>query len=700
MNAPLLLEIGCEEIPARMIGGAAADLAARVTEVLESAGLTHGGAVGWGGSRRLAVRVEGVPERQPDRDEQVLGPPVKAAFAADGAPTQALLGFARKQGIDVALLAPVETERGTYAGFRRSVSGKPLEEVLQDAFPRVVEGMSFPKTMRWAEGKHRWVRPVHWLLALHGARPLALSLFGVAAEPASRGHRFLAAGPVPVPAPDDYAPALARACVVVETEERRRRIESLLHAAAAAEGGTLVADPPLLDEVADLVEWPGVVVGRFDASFLELPREILVTTLRHHQKAFSVARDGRLLPLFLSVANTDRDPRGHVRRGNEWVVSGRLTDARFFWEEDRARTLRARLPELERVQFHKEAGSYARKAERVAGIAGTLASLLAEEGVAIASAAEVKDAAALAKADLVTSLVGEFPELQGIVGGLLLSAEGGGERVAAAVAEHYRPAGQGDRIPETPLGCLLSVADKLDTIHVLLRAGERPSGSKDPFGLRRAVNAVCRVLLESRWPLSLRALWAAAGEDAATWIFLEERLGLFFLDRGFSGPEVRAVLRAAGGAAALQAPLADLEARLQAVREQRESAELLRMAELTKRIANIGPQAARMIAAWSGFRPAASWVDPVPAGAALQEEVRSASADVAELRQRGEYRALVARLSSLAAPVARFFEDVLVLDPEDRDATHHRAALLEELRALLTSSFDLTQLGGEAPASH
>jgi glycyl-tRNA synthetase beta chain len=287
-----------------------------------------------------------------------------------------------------------------------------------------------------------------------------------------------------------------------------------------------------------------------------------------------------------------------------------------------------------------------------------------------------------------------------VVGGLLLSAEGAQERVAAAVAEHYRPAGQGDHIPETPLGCMLSVADKLDTVHVLVRAGERPSGSKDPFGLRRAVNGMCRVLLDTRWPLSLRALWAAAGDDAPTWSFLEERLALFFLDRGFSSPEVRAVLQAGGGAAVLQAPLADLEARLQAVREQRESPELLRMAELTKRIANIGPQAAKMIAQWSGFRPAAAWVDPVPAGAALQEQVRSASSEVAELRRRGDYRALVARLSSLAAPVARFFEDVLVLDPKDRDATHHRAALLEELRVLLTSSFDLTQLGGEAAAAH
>lgn len=699
MSAPLLLEIGCEEIPARMIQSAAVDLCSRVAEILDTAGLTHGPATGWGGSRRLAVRVEGVADRQSDRDEQVLGPPAKAAFGPDGAPTGALIGFARKQGIDVALLAPLETERGIYAGFQRSVPGKPIEEVLQAAFPRAVEGMSFPKTMRWAEGSHRWVRPVHWLLALHGSRPLPLSLFGVSAEPASRGHRFLARGPVPVPSTDAYVQALEMARVVVHTGERRRRIEALLREAAAAEGGEVVEDGALLDEVADLVEWPGVVVGRFDRAFLDLPREILVTTLRHHQKAFSVRAAEQLLPVFLSVANTDRDPKGHVRRGNEWVVGGRLTDARFFWEEDRRRTLRSRLPDLERVTFHQASGSYGKKTERVAARARALAAALAKHGVAVAEPADLDEAAALAKCDLVTALVGEFPELQGTVGGLLREAEGGAPRVAAAIADHYRPAGQADRIPATPLGCLLSVADKLDTIHVLVAAGERPKGAKDPFGLRRAATSILRILLESRWPLSLRALWAACGDDAPTRAYLAERLALFFQDRGFSGPEVRAVLEAKEGAAASDASPADLEARLLAVRGQRGSAELLLLAELTKRIANIGPQARKMISEWTDFVPEAEWKDPVPSGARLADEVSAASVEVAALARADDYPAVVARLSALTPAVARFFEDVLVLDARDRNATHYRASLLGHLRSLLTSYFDLTQLAGEATAA-
>jgi glycyl-tRNA synthetase beta chain len=700
VSAPLLFEIGCEEIPARMIAAAAADLAARLAEILDGAGLPRGAAVGLGGSRRLAVRVEGVAERQADREEQVLGPPASAAFTPDGSPTPALLGFARKQGIDAALLRPVETERGTYAGFRRTVPGKALHQVLQASVPRAVETMSFPKTMRWSDGKHRWVRPVHWLLCLHGDRPLPLSLFGVDAEAASRGHRFLSPGRVAVGTADDYAAALLAARVLVDTAERRRRIAALLAAAAAEEEGALVDDPALLEEVADLVEWPGVVVGRFDPAFLDLPREILVTTLRHHQKAFSVAAGGRLLPVFLSVANTDQDPRGHVRRGNEWVVSGRLTDARFFWGEDRGKGLAARAGELDRVLFHQRSGSYGQKAKRLATTSRALAEMLEGEGIELATPEEVRRAALLAKADLVTALVGEFPELQGVVGGLLLAAEGESAAVSRAVAEHYRPAGPADAIPASPLGRLLSVADKIDTIHALIGSGERPSGSKDPFALRRAGSAVCRILLESRWPLSLRAVWAAAGEDAATWAFLEERLSLFFLDRGFSTPEVRAVLQAGEGTAAAAASLADLEARLLAVRAQRESAELRLLAELTKRIVNIGPQAARMIEGWKPWTPAAGYADPVPAAAELRSRLDEVAAAVDGLAARGDYQAVVARLSSLAQPVARFFEDVLVLDPEDRDATHARAGLLDRLRSLLTSSFDLTQLGGEASGAH
>ena len=573
MRAPLLLEIGCEEIPARMIQGAAADLAARVGEILVGAGLTHGPVTGWGGSRRLAVRVEDVPARQPDRDEQVLGPPVKAAFAPDGSPTAALIGFARKQGIDAALLAPVETDRGSYAGFRRSVPGKPLEEVLQAAFPRAVETMSFPKTMRWAEGKHRWVRPVHWLLAVHGDRHLPLTLFGISAEPASRGHRFLASGPVPVPAAAAYAEALEKARVLVETGERRRRIEGLLRAAAAGEGGALVEDAALLDEVADLVEWPGVVVGHFDPSFLDLPRDILVTTLRHHQKAFSVQSEGRLLPLFLSVANTDRDPQGHVRRGNEWVVSGRLTDARFFWEEDRKRTLESRLTDLERVAFHAKSGNYRSKVERMASIAWDLAEYLANRGVRIAEQRDVKQAALLSKCDLVTGLVGEFPELQGIVGGLLLQREQAPSAVVSAIREHYLPAMAGDPIPETELGRLISLVDKLDTINELIGAGERPSGSRDPFAMRRAANGVYRIVLEAKWPLSVRYAWAVLGQDMSTWSFLDERLSLFFLEEGFSGAEIRAVLQAGGGTAVDRMVSGDMQSRLMAVREKRGSPE-------------------------------------------------------------------------------------------------------------------------------
>ncbi|HKQ62344.1 MAG TPA: glycine--tRNA ligase subunit beta, partial [Candidatus Polarisedimenticolaceae bacterium] len=375
-SAPLLLELGCEEIPARMIATAATDLAARVVAILDRAKLPHGPVQAWGGTRRLSVHVAEVAARVADERKLLLGPPAAAAFGADGTPTPAAIGFARKQGIDPATLGRVETDKGSYAGVERVVLGRSLGELLAEGLPAAVAAMSFPKTMRWGTGAHRWVRPLHWLAALHGGEPLPLELFGVRAGRVSNGHRFLAPGPVDVAHADGYAAALRAAYVVIDPAERRRLLEERLAQAAARVGGALVPDAELLDEVADLVEWPGVVVGRFDPDFLDLPREILVTTLRHHQKSFCVQTSSGLSNSFLAVANTDRDPAGHVQRGNEWVVSGRLADARFFWDEDRKRPLADRLEELAKVAFHARLGSYREKAQRIERRAAELAERL------------------------------------------------------------------------------------------------------------------------------------------------------------------------------------------------------------------------------------------------------------------------------------------------------------------------------------
>ncbi len=700
MRAALLLEIGCEEIPARMIPTAARDLGERLESILDQAGLERGAARAWGGSRRLAVRVEQVEGRQSDRADLVLGPPARAAFGPEGAPTAAAVGFARKQGIDPALLVRVETEKGEYAGFRRAVRGLALGEVLFAALPHALESMSFPKTMRWADGRHRWVRPVHWILALHGAEPLAVEAFGVRSSTFSFGHRFLSAGSIPVAHADAYAAALLEAHVVADPDERRRLLARRLEEAAAEAGGRLLEDAALLEEVVDLVEWPGVVTGRFDPAYLELPREILVTTLRHHQKAFSVQREGVLLPLFLAVANTDRDPAGHVARGNGWVVGGRLEDARFFWNLDRKRTIAARLPDLARVLFHKSAGSYLDKVRRTRAVAEDLARRL---GLVPGSVDAAGRAAELSKADLGTGLVGEFPELQGIVGGLLLRQEGEDAAVSAAVYEHYRPAGAEDALPETDVGCVVSVADKIDTLAALLAAGETPTGSRDPFALRRTANAVFRIVLERGWPLSLDAIWQVSGRatggepDPRVLAYLDQRLQDFLRDRGFTVNEIGSVLKVRGGTRPSTWTLADLLARLKAIGRTRGRGDFEHLVDLTKRVDNILSKGAVEIdQAVSRAVDLAAYREEQPAALRLDALLGTSAPLMQKHSEEKRYAEVVDLISGFIEPVERFFEEVLVIDPKHPEATHHRRELLARLRSLLISYFDIRELAGQA----
>lgn len=693
-RAPLLIEIVCEEIPARAIGPASRDLLERVAGMLDAAGVPRGAGIAWGGTRRLAVRFEDVAAGLPAREEDVLGPPAGVAFRPDGSPSPALHAFARKQGIEVALLRPVRTAKGEYAGFRREVPGRTLEAILGGPFATSVAAMPFPKSMRWGDGTHRWVRPVHALVVLHGSRVLGVPLFDVVGGRRSRGHRFLAPGGIDIPSAADYEETLRRAKVVVDPEERRAALERRLREAAKELGGEWLPDEALLDEVADLVEWPGVVAGGFDAAFLGLPRELLVTTLRHHQKSFTVGRAGELLPFFLSVANTDADPAGHVRRGNEWVVSGRLADARFFWEEDRKRTLASRVADLDRVTFHAALGSYGAKSIRVAACVRRLADRLrVDPGVA----EPAERAAVLAKADLTTGLVGEFPELQGIVGGLLLEAEGADPAIARGVYAHYRPAGADDELPADETAALVSVADRLDTLGGLLGAGERPTGSRDPFGLRRAANGVFRIVIDRGWPVAIRDLAELAGGGDATLAFLRERLENFLRDEGATANEAAAVLGAAGGDAAVAAALPDLLARLAALRGIRGRDDFAHLADLVKRVANILRKNAAL-AADAALGPDEA-PDPEPAVAALADRLLAAEAEIAGEARAGNAAGVVDVLARFVGPVERFFDEALVIDPASPRNTRSRLRLLQRLESTLTGHFDLRELPGAADRS-
>jgi glycyl-tRNA synthetase beta chain len=698
--ATLLLEIGCEEIPARMIPGAAEDLGRIVTRILDQAGLTYGATRSWGGSRRLTVRVERVQERQADREEQILGPPVRAAFTADGEPTKAAVGFAAKQGVKPEDLVRIETDKGLYAGFKRIARGSTVGEIVARDLPGAVAAMSFSKTMRWAEGRWRWVRPVHWLLALHGRECLELELFGVRSGSSSTGHRFLSSGPVRIGDPDRYEAALEEARVIADPARRRTILGQALDAAAEELGGSLVEDRELLEEVADLVEWPGVVPGRFAPGFLDLPRELLITTLRHHQKCFSVQdAGGDLVPAFLAVANTDRDPAGHVQRGNEWVVGGRLEDARFFWREDRKRTLASRSADLEHVVFHAKVGSYADKAKRMESLARRVAKLLALDSDTVEHCAV---AARLAKNDLVSGTVGEFPELQGMVGGLLLAAERKAPQSAEAIYAHYRPAGPDDALPPTDAGCVVSLADKLDSVSGLIGAGEIPTGSRDPFGLRRASSGIFRILIERGWPLSLRRLGDAAGADTACLEFLLERLRNYLRDAGSTINEIQAVLRPKVNAAeALDWGPPDIMARLEAIGSVRQRDDFAHLADLTKRVDNIlvkGEQTfSEASAALKGASEgAAKFAETKPAAQRLWKMIPDRAALMEQKAGTGDYAAVIDILAEFVAPVEQFFVDVLVLDPNNPEATLHRKELLAQLSGVLTRCFDIRELAGQA----
>jgi len=694
--APLLLEIGCEEIPARMIPDAVEELGRRVLQILDGAELSHGEARCWGGTRRLAVRVEGVAARQAERHERVLGPPAKIALDADGAPTRAAIGFANKQGIDLERLTTLTTDKGRYVGFERRVAGRDVGQVLADALPQAVAGMSFPKTMRWADGRPRWVRPIHWVLALHGERVLPVELFGVRATAASRGHRFKHPGPVEIDHPDRYAELLRDAFVIADPGERRARLAEDLECAAQTERGRLVSDSQLLERVADLVEWPGVVAGRVDPRYLELPRELLITTLRHHQNCFSVqSAAGELLPVFLAVANTDVDPAGHIRRGNEWVVGGRLEDARFFWNADRKRTLESRSAELGRVVFHAKLGStYADKAARLEALADAIAT---HAGLSTQERKDCRRAARWAKNDLVTGTVGEFPELQGRIGGLLLAAEGQAEAVARGIYSHYQPEGPEDPIPPETVGCVVSIADKLDSVAQLIRAGETPTGSRDPFALRRAASGMFRVLIERRWRLSLDDLCRLVDGNATLSGFLRDRQVSFLREAGWTSNEVMAVMRPqVSPTDALGWPLHDVTARLDAIQRIRGREDFRGLVKLTERVNNILSKNSDKVQALRSTDASLRYEEPLRAASALTQMVDQYTPEMASQADRRCYDEIVRILSEFIDPVERFFVDVLVIDESNPAATCYRYDLLARLSDLLTRYFDIRELAGQA----
>ena len=679
--ADFLLEIGLEEVPARMIAGAEAELQTRVNALLTRERLLEAGTKlnSYSTPRRLAVLVEGVLRKQADTEEKLTGPSWKVAFK-DGVPTAAAEAFARKAGVTVAALEKVTNAKGEYVGATVKRPGCDAAELLAAELPKEVLGIYWAKNMYWRAGKpERFVRPVRWVVALLDSAVIPLEIAGIVAGHASRGHRVLHGdGPVVIDAATHYVKSLLAAKVAVDVAERRQSIRKALDAATRTVPGTRWReDAALIETVVHLTEWPSVVLGDFEPEYLALPEEVLVTVMRDHQKYFAVeGADGKLAPHFLAVLNTQVDDEGReiIRHGNARVLRARFKDARFFWDFDQKTPLAARVESLKAVTFQKELGSYHWKTEGNLAVARVLAAAVKGAGVAFDEAALLK-AMELAKTDLTTELVKEFTELQGVIGGLYAEAQGLGTTVAKAIYAQYTPASTDDAIPETVEGQLLGLADRIQTITAMFGIGSAPTGSKDPFALRRAANGIVKILAESGLPLTLGDVVSAAAPDGANKelvaAFLQERLNFYLKDvRGFAYDVVSAVL--AAGADGVR----DAIARAEALTAVRGGEDFAAISAAFKRIKNILRQAEEKKFALGS----AEDVKLSAEAQLLYDASANLAPKVAKLRQERKYGEALVLIASLRPVVDAFFDKVMVLDPDAAVRGAHLGLIDEVLR--------------------
>jgi len=676
-----LLEIGLEEIPARMIAGAEAELGKRVTDLLTRERLfgANGNVITYSTPRRLAVLVSEVLSTQADTEEKLSGPSWKVAFK-DGAPTPAAEAFAKKAGVSVAALEKFTNAKGEYVGATVKRHGRAASELLASELPKEVLSLYWAKNMYWRAGKpERFVRPVRWVVALLDSAIVPLEIAGIAAGNASRGHRVLhGEAPVVLAKAADYKEALRAASVVVDVAERRHIIRKALDAATrTVPGARWREDAALIETVVHLTEWPSVVLGDFEPEYLALPEEVLVTVMRDHQKYFAVeGADGKLAPHFLAVLNTQVDDAGReiIRHGNARVLRARFKDARFFWDFDQKTPLVDRVESLKSVTFQKELGSYYWKMEESLDIANSLAKATYKAGLDNDNRALLK-AVKLAKSDLTTELVKEFTELQGIIGGLYARAQGIEESVATAIYEQYTPASTEDSIPSTVVGQLLGLTDRIQTITSMFSIGNAPTGSKDPFALRRAANAIVKILAESRLPLTVSTVVQSAGvpdaDSQQVTAFLRERLHFYLKDvRGFAYDVVNAVLAAGADDAR------DAIARAEALTAARESADFAAISAAFKRIKNILRQAEEKGFALGSAKDASLSVEAQQ----LADAAAALAPKVAELRQKRAYPEALTLIATLRPIVDAFFDKVMVLDPDPAVRGAHLALIDEVLR--------------------
>lgn len=672
-----LLEVRCEEIPARMVAKGVQQLATRFFEELVAAKLVPEEVITGFTPRRLALCLKGLPEREPDRREQVVGPPAAVAWK-NGAPTPALEGFAARCGVAPEAVQRVETAKGEYAVVDQTVTGRDTRDLLQELTPRLLADIRWPKEMRWATGEGPWVRPVHGLLAIYGGEVVPCTFFGVAAGRETRGHPLLSPEPFEVASYEEYTERLRERGIEILFATRRERLLRRAEELAAEAGGTLVEDDELLDRLASVCAVPGMVQGTIDEEHLELPREVLIASLRDHQSALTVEREGELLPCFLTVMDRADDPEGLVKSGNEWVVAARLADARFFWQADLELPLSARDERLAHLSFHEKLGSYAEKSVRIEQLAVWLCDALERPQLT----EPARRAARTLKADLTTEMVKEFTSLQGVMGGVYARQEGAPEEVWQAIYDQYLPTSTDDPLPRGVVGRVVSLADRFDTLAGMFGLGAAPTGSRDPFGLRRAAQGAMRILLEGELAIDPEALAAQAARlyddrlevtpeqvvDALR-PFLQDRVRHLLGLTGFAYDEIEAALATAWR------DLPDLAARVAAVHATRQRPGFLDVVLAAKRIANILRE-----------QPPAELDESLlreDAERHLHQAGRELDTEIVTAAQERDYERGLAAVAELAEVLERFFTEVLVMD-ENPDMRRNRLALLQRTQGTLS----------------
>lgn len=687
-----LVELGTEELPPKALSKLSNAFTSGVVEGLKKAGLEHGEVESFASPRRLAILIKDLAEGQPDKKTERRGPAVQAAYDAEGLPTKAVQGFARSCGVEVEQLETLETDKGAWLVHRGEEKGKPTQALVPEIVQQSLDKLPIPKRMRWGDLAAEFVRPVHWLVLLFGDEVIDAEILAVNSGRETRGHRFHHPETIHISEPSVYASLLeTEGRVVANFNDRRAAVRGLVKEAAIKLGGTAVIDEDLLDEVNSMVEWPVAVAGSFEERFLDVPAEALISAMKGHQKYFHVVDgNGKLMPNFITVSNIDSKDLSAVSAGNERVIRPRLADAEFFWNQDCKQPLAARGKALKSVVFQKELGTVYEKSERIAALAGLIAEQLGGRRT------EGEQAGRLAKCDLMSEMVGEFPELQGIMGRYYAHKDGEAESVAEAMDEQYMPRFAGDELPRGAVGQAVAIADKIDTLVGIFGIGQPPTGSKDPFALRRAALGVLRIIIERGLALDLSVLidesiasYRVGGKefdsklDGQVFAFMMERLRVYYADAGIAVDVFEAV-----SAVSPTRPY-DFDQRVRAVNAFRELAEAESLAAANKRASNILRQAGE-----KGEKPSASVNVSLlqeRAETALAERVSAVAEAVKPALEKFDYTAALQEMAALRESVDAFFDEVMVM-AEDDAVRLNRLALLNTLRNLFLQVADVSKL--------